>query len=99
MRTVSSALAAGLAPASAGTIDSVNPAQLSEVVARVELADAKTFAAACRAARAAQPAWATVPAPVRGQVIASIGRIVEANKGARAAPRDTAAATPRPTRR
>jgi alpha-ketoglutaric semialdehyde dehydrogenase len=82
MRTVSSALATGLAPASAGTIDSVNPAQLSDIVARVDLADAKTFAAACRAARAAQSAWAAVPAPVRGQVVASIGRIVAENKEA-----------------
>jgi alpha-ketoglutaric semialdehyde dehydrogenase len=82
MRTVSSALATGVTSGSAGTIDSVNPAQLSDVVGRVELADAKTFAAACRAARAAQPAWAAVPAPVRGQVIAAIGRIVAENKEA-----------------
>ena len=38
MRTVSSALATGVTSASAGTFDSVNPAQLSDVVARVELA-------------------------------------------------------------
>ena len=80
MRTVSSALAAGLSAGSAGHVDSVNPAQLSDLVARVELADAKTFTAACRAARAAQPGWAAVPAPVRGQVIAAIGRIVAENK-------------------
>jgi aldehyde dehydrogenase (NAD+) len=80
MRTVTSALAAGLAPGSAGSVDSVNPARLSDIVARVELADAKTFTAACRAARAAQPGWAAVPAPVRGQVIAAIGRIVAENK-------------------
>ncbi len=82
MRTVTSALATGLASASAGTFDSVNPAQLSDVVIRVELADSKTFTAACRAARVAQPAWASVPAPVRGQVVASIGRIVAENKEA-----------------
>jgi aldehyde dehydrogenase (NAD+) len=85
MRTVSSALAAGVTPGTAGTVDSVNPARLSDIVARVNLADAKTFAAACRAARTAQASWAAVPAPVRGQVIASIGRIVAANKEALAA--------------
>ncbi|MER7208575.1 aldehyde dehydrogenase family protein [Streptosporangium sp. NPDC000239] len=59
--------------------ESVNPAHLDEVVARVGLADAETFAAACRTAAAAQTEWAAVPAPVRGRVIASIGRLVEAN--------------------
>ncbi|MEV8633526.1 aldehyde dehydrogenase family protein [Streptosporangium sp. NPDC051023] len=59
--------------------DSVNPARLDEVVARVRLADAETFSSACRTAAAAQAEWACVPAPVRGRVIASIGRLVEAN--------------------
>src|SRR5204863_982742 len=35
-----------------------------------------------RAARAAQPGWAAVPAPARGRVIAQVGRLVEANKEA-----------------
>ena len=38
--------------------------------------------AACRAAREAQRAWAEVPAPVRGRVVAAVGRIIEANKEA-----------------
>jgi acyl-CoA reductase-like NAD-dependent aldehyde dehydrogenase len=59
---------------------STNPADLSDVVADVALGDASTFADACRAARGAQPGWARVPAPIRGRVIAEIGRIVEANK-------------------
>lgn len=80
MRTITSALAEGVTPATAGSVDSVNPADLGDIVARVELADAKTFTAACRAARAAQPGWAAVPAPVRGQVISAIGRIVADNK-------------------
>jgi alpha-ketoglutaric semialdehyde dehydrogenase len=62
-----------------GKIRSTNPARTSEVIADVALGDAGTFAAACRAARAAQPAWADVPAPVRGRAIAHIGRVVEAN--------------------
>jgi alpha-ketoglutaric semialdehyde dehydrogenase len=56
-----------------------NPARFDDVVARVELGDAATFVAAARAARAAQPGWADVPAPVRGRAIAHIGRVVEAN--------------------
>src|SRR5580658_4392162 len=58
---------------------SANPARTSETVAEIALGDAGTFAAAARAARAAQPTWADVPAPVRGRAIAHIGRLVEAN--------------------
>ena len=65
-----------------GTLASVNPARLDDVVAEVALADAGTFVAACRAAREARRAWAEVPAPVRGRAIAAVGRIVEANKEA-----------------
>jgi alpha-ketoglutaric semialdehyde dehydrogenase len=65
-----------------GTLAVRNPADLDDVVAEVALADAATFTDACRAARAAQPGWAAVPAPARGRVIAAIGRIVEANKEA-----------------
>lgn len=59
--------------------ESTNPARPGEVVARVGLADAAAFAAACRTAKEAQREWAKVPPPVRGRVIASIGRLVEAN--------------------
>ncbi|GAA3168064.1 aldehyde dehydrogenase family protein [Planomonospora alba] len=59
--------------------DSINPSRLDEVVARVRLADAEAFAAACRTAAVAQREWERVPAPVRGRVVASIGRLVEAN--------------------
>jgi alpha-ketoglutaric semialdehyde dehydrogenase len=65
--------------AAGGTVTSTNPAHTSEVIADVALGDAGTFAAACRSARAAQPGWADVPAPVRGRAIAHIGRVVEAN--------------------
>ena len=60
-------------------ITSTNPARTSEIVADVWLGDASTFVAATQAARQAQPAWADVPAPVRGRAIAHIGRVVEAN--------------------
>jgi aldehyde dehydrogenase (NAD+) len=61
------------------TYRSTNPARTSEVVAEIELGDAGTLVAACREARAAQPGWADVPAPVRGRAIGHAGRIVEAN--------------------
>jgi alpha-ketoglutaric semialdehyde dehydrogenase len=82
-RTVTSII--GGVPASdapGGLLASTNPARLSDVVADVRLGDAEVFAAAARAARAAQPAWANVPAPVRGRAIAHIGRLVEANSEA-----------------
>ena len=63
----------------AGTVVSTNPARLSEVVAEVSLASAEQLLDAFRAAGAAQQAWAQTPAPVRGRVIAQVGRLVEAN--------------------
>ena len=65
-----------------GRLTSTNPANTSETVAEVRLADAATFVDAARAARAAQKEWAAVPAPARGRVIANVGRLVEANKEA-----------------
>jgi aldehyde dehydrogenase (NAD+) len=65
-----------------GRLTSTNPANLADKVAEVALGDAQTFVAACQAARAAQHGWAAVPAPVRGRVIAQVGRVVEANKEA-----------------
>jgi aldehyde dehydrogenase (NAD+) len=62
-----------------GRLVSVNPARTSEVVAEVALGDAKTLLDATTSAKAAQPAWAGIPAPVRGRAIAHIGRLVEAN--------------------
>ena len=63
-----------------GRLESTNPAQLSDVVADVLLADAQGFEDACLVARAAQREWAAVPAPARGRVIAEVGRLFEANK-------------------
>jgi len=81
--TVSSILAGrALADAPGGRLTSVNPARLEEPVAEVLLGDAATMCDACRAARDAQPAWAAIPAPVRGRAIQQIGRLVEENKEA-----------------
>src|SRR5688500_14906304 len=71
-----------VAGAPGGRLESTNPANLSEVVAEVALADAQGFEDACRVARAGQPAWAAVPAPARGRAIAQAGRLFEANKEA-----------------
>jgi acyl-CoA reductase-like NAD-dependent aldehyde dehydrogenase len=62
-----------------GRITIPNPAQLDEVVAEALLADSGAFVEACRVAKAAQPAWAQVPAPVRGRAIQQLGYLVEAN--------------------
>jgi acyl-CoA reductase-like NAD-dependent aldehyde dehydrogenase len=80
LRSIASIVGGG-SPAGApgGRLASTNPARLDDVVADVALGDAGTFVDACRAARAAQPAWARTPAPVRGRVVASMGRLVEAN--------------------
>ena len=82
---VTSHVAGSAVLGTAGTITSTNPARLSDVVAEVSLASADQLVEAFRAAKAAQPAWAATPAPVRGQVIAKIGRLVEANFEALAA--------------
>jgi acyl-CoA reductase-like NAD-dependent aldehyde dehydrogenase len=66
--------------AAAGVLTSANPSRLEDAVAEVTLATGATFAAACAAAKRAQPSWADVPAPVRGRAIAAMSRIVEANK-------------------
>src|SRR6476659_2773814 len=66
----------------AAQLVSTNPADLEDVVFEGAAADADAFVAAARAARAAQPAWAATPAPLRGRAIQQIGRIVEANKEA-----------------
>jgi acyl-CoA reductase-like NAD-dependent aldehyde dehydrogenase len=59
-----------------------NPARTSEVVAEARMAGAGALVEASRAARAAQPGWASTPAPVRGRAIQQAGRLVEANKEA-----------------
>src|SRR4051794_5408829 len=82
-RTITSLIGGSAASgAPAGTLRSVNPANIDEVVAEVQLADADTFVDACRAARRAQETWARTPAPQRGRAIQQIGRLVEDNKEA-----------------
>jgi aldehyde dehydrogenase (NAD+) len=77
-QTVTSVIG-GAAITEGRTVASTNPARLDDVVAEVVMADAATFARAAATAKAAQPPWADVPAPVRGRAIAHIGRAVEEN--------------------
>jgi len=62
-----------------GTLTIPNPALLDQTVAEASLGDAGTFLEACHRAKAAQPGWAAVPAPVRGRAIQHLGRLVEQN--------------------
>jgi aldehyde dehydrogenase (NAD+) len=62
-----------------GAVALADPAHLDETVVEAKLGDAATFLEACRRAKAAQPAWAGVPAPVRGRAIQQLGRLVEEN--------------------
>jgi aldehyde dehydrogenase (NAD+) len=75
-------IAEGVQLPAASVLEARNPARLDELVARVQLTDAGGLAAACAAARATQPRWAAVPAPVRGEAIANLSRLVEDNKQA-----------------
>jgi alpha-ketoglutaric semialdehyde dehydrogenase len=70
-------------PVTGGSVvENPNPADLDEVVSRVDLADAGTYARACERAVDGQRAWAATPAPVRGAAIGDLGRIVTENKEA-----------------
>lgn len=80
MRTVSSLLdGRPVADAPGGVRTIADPSNLAEVVSETRLGDAATFVEACRLATAAQPAWAAVPAPVRGRAVQQLGRLVEDN--------------------
>ena len=64
------------------TFKSLNPTNLSDVVVETKLATPDEIADAARRAKAAQKAWAKMPAPARGRVIANAGRLFENNKEA-----------------
>jgi aldehyde dehydrogenase (NAD+) len=76
----------GLGVEDAGVlVQSVNPADLTDVVTTYESASAADVVDAARRAHTAQRSWAEIPAPARGRVIAAVGRLVEANKESLAA--------------
>ncbi|PRX98812.1 aldehyde dehydrogenase family protein [Allonocardiopsis opalescens] len=73
---------AGKDTGSASVYSSVYPGELSAPPLRVRLATAEEFRDAAASAARAQREWARLPAPVRGQVVANIGRLVARNKEA-----------------
>ena len=58
---------------------STSPIDVRDVVTEVHLQAGSALVEAAQRAKAAQRAWAAVPAPVRGQVVGNIGRLVSAN--------------------
>jgi acyl-CoA reductase-like NAD-dependent aldehyde dehydrogenase len=60
---------------SAGTVESINPADTRDVVARFKNASKADALKAIDAAQKAAPAWAKTPAPQRGRVLARAAEI------------------------
>src|SRR3954470_11902886 len=59
------------------TFETRNPADTSETVATFQKSDADDTRQAIAAAKAAQPAWAAVPAPKRGEILYRAANILE----------------------
>ena len=59
------------------TFETRNPADTDEVVGVFQKSDADDARQAIEAARAAQPAWAAVPAPKRGEILHRAAAILE----------------------
>jgi acyl-CoA reductase-like NAD-dependent aldehyde dehydrogenase len=57
-----------------------NPANLADIVWSGHLATVDDLVSATATAGVAQRGWSGVPAPIRGRVVANVGRLVEANK-------------------
>jgi len=55
-----------------------NPASPDDLLAVIHLADARTAADAVAAARAAFPAWRSLPAPSRGEILSKAADLLEA---------------------
>jgi len=64
------------------TFTSFSPSNRSDKVGEAPEAKSADIVEALRRAKIAQASWAKVPAPVRGRVIANVGRLVEKNKEA-----------------
>ena len=59
------------------TFETRNPADTNEVVGTFQKSDADDTRQAIAAAKAAQPAWAAMPAPKRGEVLYKAANILE----------------------
>jgi len=66
-----------VAARSGATFDTRNPADTSETIATYQKSDADDTREAIAAAKAAQPAWAAVPAPKRGEILYRAANILE----------------------
>ena len=62
---------------SGATFDKRNPADTDEIVATFQKSDADDTRDAIAAAKAAQPAWAAMPAPKRGEVLHRAANLLE----------------------
>jgi aldehyde dehydrogenase (NAD+) len=60
-------------------IQSINPSDTSDVVAKFCEADRSMIDAACQAAKDAKKSWASTPAPIRAGIIQNFGRLIEKN--------------------
>ncbi|MEK7817292.1 MAG: aldehyde dehydrogenase family protein, partial [Actinomycetota bacterium] len=65
--------------ASGETFADINPADTDDVVAHFQSSTAEDVRAAIDAAAKAQPEWAAVTPPKRGEVLARAARIIEAD--------------------
>jgi acyl-CoA reductase-like NAD-dependent aldehyde dehydrogenase len=59
------------------TFKSINPARADEVVAEFQASGHEDAVAACEAAAKAQPAWAALPAPRRGEFLFKAAELIE----------------------
>jgi acyl-CoA reductase-like NAD-dependent aldehyde dehydrogenase len=62
---------------SGATFETKNPADTTEAVATFQKSDADDTRQAIAAAKAAQPAWAAIPAPKRGEILFRAANILE----------------------
>ncbi|HMD87282.1 MAG TPA: aldehyde dehydrogenase family protein [Terriglobia bacterium] len=59
------------------TFPNINPANSAEIIGHFQASGAEDIEAACEAAAKAQPAWATAPAPRRGEYLFKAAEILE----------------------
>jgi len=59
------------------TVPNINPADTNEIVGQFQASGSEDALAACEAAAKAQPAWAALPAPRRGEFLFKAAEILE----------------------
>ena len=59
------------------TFPDINPANTSETIGLFQASDPEDIQEACKAAAKAQPAWAAMPAPLRGEFLYKAAEIME----------------------